>query len=85
MSFKVYAHLSKSPTGRGKMKILSSAANQVTVINKLIILDPAPGEGVKIIWSIIKSRLFILQVDASLDIWPKHLLRISRTSVHRDQ
>lgn len=85
MSFQVYAHLSKSPKGRGEMKILPTPANQVTVINKLIILDPAPGEGVKIIWSIIKSRLFNFQVDASLDIWPQHLLRISRTSVHRDQ
>lgn len=53
------------------MKILSTPANQVTVINKLIILTPVLGEEVKVIWSlIIKSGWFLFPDDASLDICP---------------
>lgn len=62
-------HLNKSPLGRGE-NVNPTPANQVMVINKLIILKPAPGEEVKIIWSaIIKSSLFMFHGDASLDIW----------------
>lgn len=61
-----------------KMKILSAPANQVTVINKLIILTSAPGEEVKIIWSvIIKSSWLLFPDDASLDICPKTLPVVS--------